>query len=545
MTQLHPSPSLFPSPNLHTGEQTAIVDPDAPAALDWWSAQMWAELLDEPIPRGEAAEFDVEVFDSAYGPLGTIGDYKSCKVKWVHNAVGPAQLVIDGSNEFAELVMSCDETVVPFRITYNGKQYDGRVDRALQSGIKDRKTITVTLVDNFIWFHAIMAYPSPLPGFEEFQPIPQDIYIGPLRGGIYHYLQQNVWRLQFRTGQCPITLLPYDPLRDTTPWVNWLARMDPLADLWGDELKHSSCQVRIRMWIKGRDPQPMPDKLTLLESQLIVDVIDRPKKGGLVNTGTVVDGLINTIAEAVADGIDDVIGGYLPGLAEKIGKVLRQQEIPSCVWSEDSAGIIDAQVEVIAPKGYRAVIGGKSPTWVNKLVQMGVEAGINALLSFASLVIPGLATAMSGILDNVFLAFMAATDYRLKGKLGKFGLPEVLGNAGAGAHTFSGKQVAKQTLFDNAGKRRAKVEVLDWAPYGAFEDYDVGHLTGWEDSWGSTLKTFYDRVYSIEVNDDRDERVVVRAAIGDDEPDKSPGQRTAERIKKLLSTVTAASMAMN
>ena len=539
--KLHPSPTLFPSPNLFPGEQPAAFDPDAPAPLDWWSAQMWAELLDEPIPRGEAAQFEVEVFDSAYGPLGMIGDYASCKVKWVHNAVGPAELVIDGSNEFVDLFMSCDETVVPVRITYNGKNYDGRVDRALQTGVKDRKRVTVTLVDNFVWFHAIMAYPMPIPGFEEFQFPPQDLYIGPLRGGIYHYLQRNVWRLQFRTGNCPITLLPYDAMRDTTEWVTMQARMVPLDELFDEVLRNSTCQLRIRMWIKGRDPQPMPDKLTLLESQLIVDVVDRPKTGGVVNTGTWIDGLLNTIAQAVADGIDDVIGGYLPGLAEQISKTLKQQEIPSCVWSEESDGIIDATVEATAPKGYRAVIGGKSPTWVNKLVQMGIEAGINALLSFASLIIPGLASALSGVLNNVFLAFMAATDYRLKGKLGKFGLPEVLGNAGSAAYTFSGMQVSKQTLFDNAGKRRAKVEVLDWAPWGAFEDYDIGHLVGWEDN----LKTFFDRVCAIEVNDDRDERVVVRTTIGDDEPDKSPGQLTTERIKRLFSMVNAASMAMN
>ncbi|MDF3308706.1 hypothetical protein P3H15_27185 [Rhodococcus sp. T2V] len=524
---------------------TPVLDPslDQPSALDWWSAQMHAELIDGTPARGDAAEFDIEIFDSAYGPLGMIGDYATCKVKFTHNAVGVGELVLAGDNEFGKLIMSCDETVVPIRVTYNGRHFDSRVLKAVKRGLKGQKTITVTLVDTWAWFHAIMAYPMPLPGFEEAQITPQDLYIGPLRGGIYWYLQRNVWRLQLRTGQCPITLLPYDALHDTSEMVTMQARMVPLDELFTEHLKGKSVQVRARMWIKDRDPQPMPDKITLLESQVIVDVVDRPKTGGLVNTGTIIDSLVNTIGEAIADGIDAVIGGWMPGLADIITDKLKQQELPSCIWSEDSDGILDATVEATHPNGYSAVVGGTSPTWVNKLLQMGVEAGITALLAWAGLIIPGLATALSGVLNDMFLAFMKATDYQLKKKLGKFALPEVFGNGGSGAYTWSGKAVAEKTLFENAGKRRAKVEVVDWAPFGAFEDFDTGHLVGWEDS--DEDDTLFDRVHSIEVEDTREDRVKVTSVIGDDEPDKMPGQLMGEKIARLFSFVNAAAMAMN
>lgn len=516
-----------------------VVDPYA--ELDVESAAMWRELLDEEPKRGVAAEFEVEIFDSAYGPLGIIGDYASCKVKFVHNGVGPGQIVIPGFSEFADLVMTCDENVIPVRVRYNGKNYDSRVDEAIRTGVGSNKTITINLVDNYVWFHAIMAYPMPLPGFEEVQFPPEDLYVGPLRGAIYWYLQRNVWRLQFRTGQCPITLLPYDLWTDRSEWVTMQARMVPLDELFAEVLKDSTCQLRIRMWIKGRDPQPMPNRITLLESQLIVDVIDRPKTGGVLNTGTLLDGLANTIGEAVADGIDSVLGGFLPGLAELITSKLKQTEMPSCIWSEDSDGVIDVTESATHPKGYSAVVGGRSPTWMNKLIQMGIEAGVTALLSWAGLVIPGLASALGGVLNNVFLAFMKATDYQLKNKLGKFALPEVFANGGSAAYTFSAFQVAKLALFDNAGKRRAKVTVLDYAPFGAFDDFDIGHLVGWRTS----SKTFFDRVTSIEINDDRDERVVVSTVIGDDDPEKAPGQKSIEKIKRLFSMVNAAAMAFN
>ncbi|WP_139812462.1 hypothetical protein [Prescottella equi] len=528
-----------------TAPTIPAIDPDAASPLDTWSAQMWAELLEEKPPQGQAAEFEVEVFTPKLAPLGMVGDYESARAKWVRRGVGVAQLVVAGDSEFAELFMSCDTTVIPVRVTYNGKNWDGRVDKAISRGVKGNKTITVTLVDNWVWFYAMMAYPMPIPGIEEAQIIPQDLWHGPLASGIRYYIERNVWRLKFRTGQCPITVLPYNALRDTSEFSMMQARMVPLGQLFEEWLRDSTLHVRPRYWIKGRDPQPMPDVLTLTESQIIVDVVDRPKKGGLIKTGTLLDSIVNTIAEAIADGIDDLVGGYLPDLADKIGKIMRQQELPSVVWSEDSDGIIDATVEVTAPKAYRAVVGGKSPSWLNKLVQIGVEAGISALLSFAQLIIPGLASALKGVLDNLFFAFMAATDYRLKAQLGPFALPEALGNGGPAAYTWSGRQVAKQTLFDNAGKRRAKIEVLDWSPWGAFRDYDIAHLVGWEDRvGGGELRTFYDRVEAIEAVDDRETSVLATAYIGDDEPDKSPTQKNAERVKRLVAQFNAITMAI-
>ncbi|OZE77230.1 hypothetical protein CH305_18515 [Rhodococcus sp. 15-649-2-2] len=531
---------------------TAPVIDASHVPLDAWSAAAWRELLDVPPSRGVDAEFEVELFDSEIKPVGMIVDYSSCRIKFVKNKIGPAQIVIPGSSEFAGQIMKCDSTTVFIRVTYNGRNYDGLVDEAIRKGIKGNKTITVNLVDMQIYLACIMAYPMPLPGFEEVQFPPEDLYVGPLRSGIYWYLQRNVWRLQFRTGQCPITLLPYDILRDTSEWVTMQARMVPLDELFERVLKDSSCMIRMRMWIKGRDPQPMPDRLTLLESQIIVDVVDRPKSGGVLNTGFIVDGLANTISETIADSINGLLGGFLPGLADLISKQLKQTELPSCVWSEDSEGIIDATVTAKAMEAYSVVVGGKSPTWLNKLLQLAIEQGIIALatsvLTFLSIpigglggIIGGVAGALSGILDDVFLAFMKATNYKLKREHGKFARPEKFVNGGAAGYTFSSFQNAQQGLFDNAGKRRAKVEVLDWAPFGAFYDYDLGHLVGWEDEG----ETFFDRVESIEVNDDRDERVVVRTVIGDDEPEKSPGQKSQERIKRLFSMINAATLATN
>ncbi|WP_442970982.1 Gp37-like protein, partial [Rhodococcus sp. Leaf278] len=145
------------------------------------------------------------------------------------------------------------------------------------------------------------------------------------------------------------------------------------------------------------------------------------------------------------------------------------------------------------------------------------------------------------ILDDVFLAFMKATNYKAKRELGPLARPEKLVNGGSAGYTFSSKQRADQGIFDIAGKRRAKVSVIDWAPHAAFRDFSIGHLVGWEDEG----EMFLDRVESIEVIDTREDRVLVDTVIGDDEPEKSPQQRNQERFKRLFSMLNAMTLATN
>ncbi|OZF47575.1 hypothetical protein CH292_19325 [Rhodococcus sp. 14-2470-1a] len=522
---------------------------DAP--LDEFSAAVWRELLDTPPKRGSAAEYSVEVFDRNLVPLGMITDYGEARFKKQRRGVGPAKLLLPGTTEFHDLLMKADTTVIPVRITYNSTNFDGFVDVATSKGIKGNKTITVTLVDCKIFLSCIFAYPMPIPGFEEVQFPPEDLYVGPKKGGIHWYSERNFFRLRFRTGHCPVTMLPYNFFTDRSEWTTMQARMVSLEELFDPILKDSDVMIEMGFFIKGRDKQPS-DRVTLLSSQVWMRVVDRPKAGG-VNTGVApLDGLANTIAQMIADGVDSLIGGFLPGLAEAIGNKLRQSEIPSCGWTEDSAGIIDATLEVTHPQAYSVIVGGKSPTWLNKLLQIAIEQGIIALATAAltALSIPlgglggiigAVAGALSTILDDVFLAFMKATDYKAKKELGPLARPEKFVNGGSAGYTFSSYQRAQQGIFDIKGKRRAKVQVIDWAPFGAFEDFDIGHLVWWEDEG----ERFTDRVESIEVVDSRNDRVLVDTVIGDDEPEKSPQQRNQERFKRLFSMFNAMTLATN
>ncbi|MFD4438119.1 Gp37-like protein, partial [Bacillus safensis] len=333
------------------------------------------------------------------------------------------------------------------------------------------------------------------------------------------------WRLGL-----PITFMPYTLLRDTTPVRVGMARMVPLDELFEQWLKDSGCHLTITLWLPG-DEQPHPD-LFLTRPQYIVDVVQQPRTGGLLQTGSVLDGIADTIGNLIAAGVNLLTGWLNPGIGQAVSDALTSKEVPSVVFRSDGSAIDDATVTVTHPLYYSSVIGGKSPTWVNKLIDLGVQMAITWIFSLIGLaVIPGLAGFISGIFHDVFLAFQKFVDWALKADLGPLGFPEGFVNAGA-AYTFSGFQAGTKGLWDGRGTRSASITLRDGAPYTAFVDYDLGQLAGWEDEDDGQI--YYDRITAIAVEDTREGGIVLKTVIGDDKPDEAPWEVGMRQIKELF-----------
>lgn len=513
-----------PDINEHLG---IVFDPGRlrPGPLDIDAAAELFELLTPNPPIGDRAEFEIIIYDKFLNPLGELNNYSTAKCEFVWNEVGTGELDIPGDHPFAKLCMTADRTVVPISITYNGKRWSGRVDMATRKGIKGRKRIMLQLVDDYAWFHAIIAWPQPL-SIPEVQFPPQDIMVAPLRTLIYWYAARNAWRLGL-----PFTFLPYNIFADTTPWKIGMVRMVPLDELFAPWLAEEDCKLDISLWVPG-DPQPHPD-LFLTRPQYIVQVIDRPKTGGIINTGTFLDGLADMLGEMFAGFIDAVGGFLIPGLAEALDGILRRKEVPWVIWSESSSGVVDAELTVKHPMYYSVVVGGKSPTWVNKLVDLIAEVAVNAIFAILSLmVIPGLGTLLASIFHDVFLAFQKVADWAARESLGPLAFPEGFVSAGT-AYSFASSQAASKGLWEGRGQRCAKVEVLDGYPFLAFVDYEVGVIAGWEDEG----EIYFDRIQSIAIEDTRSDRVKVSTFIGDDKADEEPGAKGMRLIKSVNEAV--------
>ncbi|MFC9786425.1 hypothetical protein [Rhodococcus sp. NPDC127528] len=493
-----------------------------PGPLDAESAAIWTEIL-KPAPKED--QLEALILDKFNQPLGEIVGYEALTWEWVWNAVGTASFTIPADHDWAKLVMSIDRTVVPIVITYNGKRWSGRINKSTRTGITRDKKITCELISDYAWFHAILAYPQPL-SIPEIQFPPQDIMIAGVRTLVAWYTIRNAFRIGL-----PITFMPYTLLRDTTPVRVGMARMVPLDELFEQWLKDTGCHLTITLWMPG-DKQPHPD-LFLTKPQYIVDVVQQPRTGGLLNTGTVLDGIADTIGNLIAAGVNLFTGWLNPGIGQAISDALTSDEMPRVVFRSDGSAIDDATVTVTHPLYYSAVIGGKSPTWVNKLIDLGVQMAITWIFSLLSLaVIPGLAAFISGMFHDVFLAFQKFVDWSLKQDLGPLGFPEGFVNAGA-AYTFSGFQAGTKGLYDGRGTRSASITLRDGYPYTAFVDYDLGVLAGWEDEDDGEI--YYDRITSIRGEHTREGGIVLKTVIGDDKADEAPWEVGMRQIKELFS----------
>ncbi|MBM4686258.1 hypothetical protein GS532_21235 [Rhodococcus hoagii] len=166
------------------------------------------------------------------------------------------------------------------------------------------------MIDDYAWFHAILAFGNPRSA-PEVQFPPQDIAIGPIRTVIDHYLTPNAKRLGL-----PITMIPFKKHLDTTDWVVGVARMVPWMNCFRAGWTNSSCRLIIRLWLPG-DPQPHPD-LYLTKAQYLVEVVDNPKESGVINTQTFLDGLADALGQLVTGFISQVGGFLIPGLADAV-----------------------------------------------------------------------------------------------------------------------------------------------------------------------------------------------------------------------------------
>lgn len=505
-----------------------VFDPDAhlsPGPLDDDAAAMLFDVL-RPNPRvGGRALFEVVIYSNKLEPLGLVNNYESAEVEFLWNQVGTGEIVIPAHHEFAKLCMSVDRTVVPITVTYNDERWSGRVDIATREGVRGQKKITLSLIDDYAWFHAILAFGNPRSA-PEVQFPPQDIAIGPIRTVIDHYLTPNAKRLGL-----PITMLPFKKHLDTTEWVVGVARMVPLDELFQGWLDNSSCRLVIRLWLPG-DPQPHPD-LYLTKAQYLVEVVDNPKESGVINTQTFLDGLADALGQLVTGFISQVGGFLIPGLADAVDGLFKRAEIPSVVWSSESSGVANSRLTVKHPLYYSVVVGGKSPTWLNELVDMVAELAVTwvfALLSMA--VLPGLSGLLASLFKDVFLAFQKFADQKTKADMGILGFPEGFANAQAG-YTFAANQVAERALNEGRGQRAMTIEVMDGYPFLAFYDYHVGSICGLEDEG----EVSYDRCRAIKVRDSRSERVMVSAVIGDDRVDEDPSAKNTRLIKGLQEAI--------
>ncbi|MDF3280929.1 hypothetical protein [Gordonia sp. N1V] len=558
--------------------------PGAPFDLnnfDPWEAMVVADQLADKRKADDllaAPQFEIEMFSNVYGTVATIGDYISSTVTFKRNGVPTATIVLRGDDPCIPWALKCYTTVVPITITVNGMRWSGRIDVATDDLVDGVPTVTLQCLGDWNWLNKILVWPNfALP--IEVQIPKEAVYIGGAVTVIETMITEQIGRLQsgawelvnnitnpsawFATMMMneglltPCVVVPNhtnlinEIWEDTSKTVAVSGRMDTVATLVDQICKDNGILITVDLWMPG-DEQPAPTWYTLTEPTICIRV--RDKSGITGPTGTLVDGLIEDIPNLLESAFGESIlpflnptGEYAPdgvNIAPAFGVDFTP---PWSIYNCDNprSGIKECHTNYHHPLAYTVIGGGRSPDWVNKLIDVLLEAAISAIIAAVAAASAGAAAAVSGIpdtlldgvFDNVILAFQLVENADRRKALGPYGYPEFYTSTGSTAYTLEEWFALEIAMWDTRGYVSGQIIAYDGVPYTLGKDYEVGDLV----SWIRRSRLFTDYVDEATVVDDRTNRVHTEVTIGDGSAQEAP---EAKLQRKLAGFETAMQVAL-
>lgn len=509
-------------------------------------------------------QFHVTVYDNVYNVLGEINDYISATVTFAQNAVGTATIVMKGDDPLYDAVMACGTTVVPITIQVNNKRWSGRVDTASDERVDGVDTITLQCISDYAWLSHVLVWPDPEMPLEIQGPLKQAIYIGPACSVISFLLNSNIIRLQaglweivnnildpqawFATAMMgrglltPLAVVPVDLLSDGSKWVAVTAQMAASDTIIDQITKDQGISVTAELWLPG-EPQPT-DAYTLTEPTIVIKIQD--KSGITGPTGTLVDGLLREVLD-IADGtFGEAIqpfsaSKFAPPGVDLVPGFGFNWTPPWILYTDHPrGGVKEFHTTGHHTQAHTVVSGGRSPEWVNKLIDLVLELALSELLAAigASGISSGL---LDGVFDNIVLAYQEIENAPRRFANGPYCFPEIFVSAGSTAWTLSEFFNLFNGMWDSRGYYSWELVAYDGIPYSFGYDYDLGDLS----SWLRRGKVFTDYVVNVTANDTRTKRVEVTVQVGDNKSRESPWASLQRNLSGLQAAMQASLLAQN
>jgi hypothetical protein len=230
------------------------------------------------------------------------------------------------------------------------------------------------------------------------------------------------------------------------------------------------------------------------------------------------------------------------------------------------SGLVEYHVIPHAPLAYTVIGGGKSPKWLNDLINTMLEWMIQAIeLAVGWSGIPD--TLLDGTFDDILLAFQQIENAERRTSLGPYAFPEYYQQTGASAYTMDEWFALVEALWDTRGYNGIIVHFDDGYPYTIGKDLFLGSLAsfvttsiqlpggfnyaqqevggtggGSFDSSQYNSNLYTDYVERITMRDSRDQRRRVQAIIGDG---KSHDDPTVNIVRKITTTEDLLSKILN
>jgi hypothetical protein len=557
----------FPFGVTQTDLEAAISGSNPVAAMN--AAEIASQQANKPI-----TDIQVQFYTKTYGQAGPLcADYKKINCVFNMNSIGTATIILKQTDPLVPIVMNCYKNVVPVTITYGSLRWSGRVDYVDYEYKDGEYNVIVYCKDDYEWFDKIMCWPDPFLPIQVQIPS-RGVFIGPaitcvktmiaeqvfrLQSGIWEFFNNALsldldWQSWFGTLlesngnilemlMTPIVVVPTDPLLDASPWTSINGRMDKLSSMMNKTMKSYGLVLSAKLWLPD-EPQPEGLVIPLTVATIVVDCVDMSGVTG--PTGTFIDGLVldtvdlqNSVLGGVLDPFLNPGNSYAPegvNIAPTLGVNFTK---PWVIFSDQArGGLREFHLIPHAPLAHTIIGGGKSPHWINDLINATLEFGIDAIeIAVGFTGIPD--TLLDGTFDDILLAFQQIENSSRRNDLGPYGYSEYFQQTGSSAYTLDEWFALQEAMWDTRGYHGIIVSFDNGYPYTVGKDIFIGSLA----SFGIMGNLYTDYVMKIEVEDTPDQRAKATIVIGDGKSHEAPPiriQRTLAEFQQAFQIITLA-----
>jgi hypothetical protein len=520
---------------------------------DNYRAEIAAARIAAEEPQRPPTGVIITVFDKFYTAVGEINDYISLQVMFPRNDVGTATIVLKGIEPLADHLIGCEKTTVPITIDIGEMRWTGRVFSCDDLMVDKVNMLTLQCKSDYAFLDHILCWPAPeLPIQTQFPA--RALYIGPaitviktliaeqalrLQSGLWEIVNtlgsgEIDWRawfgriLQVRSVAdfehilgVPLVVVPTNPIFDTSKWVSINGRMDKISTLIKQMVTDLGLVVSCDLWLPG-DPQPKGLYFDLDWPCIVVNVRDRMNLTG--PTGTFFDGIIENAIDFQRSILGKVLAPFLnPGdeyapQGINIAPIIGVDFVKPWALFTDSprSGLREYHVVHKTPDAYTVVGGGKSPKWLDDLIDETLEWLIDAITILIGISgIPN--NFLDGILDDVFFAFQEIENAGRRIEMGPYGWPEFFAQTGGSAFTADEWFALQGAMWDTRGYPMFTLK-FEQLPYVLGKDIFVGQLV----SFVRRGILYTDYVESVTFTDNRNQRMFVDMTVGNVLPVQNP-----------------------
>lgn len=431
---------------------------DAGTAAD--AAEALTQRQQVAVTGGTVKDWRVTIYDKMWKQIGVIGKFISCTGTDPRNEMPSCELKVMGDDPAVPILMNCQTTMVGITLETEGLRFAFYVDTFEYEFTQGAWVGTARL--NGIWdiLNYLWVWPDWFMPIQAQFPLSYAILLGPMCSVIEAMILEQALRIQLGLNEfvnnalsldpdinawfgaqlisggnmydmltCPIVVALTNPLADTSMLIMRTVRMESCATVIKEMVKSTGVDVRVDLWLPG-DPQPANVWTTLIHPTYVVTVVDRSQITGPTNT--VLDSVIKTVVDLAGSVLGNEVAPLIEGYQEVkglpqgfyIAPSLGINWIPPWVLliAPDSGkrGSVDTcKIVAHTPKGWQHIIGGRSPQWLNDLINIFFEWVVDAISILIGISgIPN--NLLAGFLNNAFLAFQLWESYSRRSAVGPY-----------------------------------------------------------------------------------------------------------------------------